>query len=43
MEDDVFDDYSTGAEIKENGGPGFPVVTGNPEVFLILKNLTLPL
>jgi hypothetical protein len=28
MEDDVFDDFSTGAEIKENGGPGFPVITG---------------
>ena len=28
MEDDVFDDYSAGADFKENGGPGFPVVTG---------------
>ena len=28
IEDDVFDDFSTGAEIKENGGPGFPIVTG---------------
>jgi len=29
MEDDVFDDYSAGADFKENGGPGFPVVTAD--------------
>jgi len=29
IEDDVFDDFSTGAEIKENGGPGFPIVTAD--------------
>lgn len=29
IEDDVFDDFSTGTEVKENGGPGFPVVTAD--------------